>query len=402
MSAGEPPITNENYKRDPPNLASTASTANANNTANANTSYAHTGSGYWGGSYYPYWSLMLITVLFGFFGIDHFFLRSPRTGLMKAILNLFTFGAWWIYDIIQIFRDKETVLKSGLNIPALGPAGIAAGVFTDRPGSGKEPVKSPWLYLLYLIVAIFPYSLGIDSFIAGDVFGGLFKLTGILIIPLMFILPQKLLEWYRIFITPDMFFEKGLPRFPGVNYLIGDWGCHSLAPENYEGLCAGGLLGFALNLLPLTTGAIDVTLAAPAGAIAAGVSTIKHTVELADSAVKAAQGTLGTVVKAGEAVRQASALAGQAGQAQQAAIGVAMAEARPAAIQSRADADYQRASNEWTARFHGGSQQQDTLSTAALVLVTSLILGGGLYQGGLRIKQLLRQNGSTTRDDAPP
>jgi hypothetical protein len=421
MSAGEPPITNENYKRDPPNLASIgdvsitnenyrkdspnlatavnnanpaspASPINStNNVSEPNLSYAHTGSGYWGGSYYPYWSLMLITVLFGFFGVDHFFLRSPRSGLLKAFINIFTLGSWWIYDIIQIFRDKETVLKSGLNIPALGPAGIAAGVFTDRPGSGKEPVKSPWLYLLYLLVAIFPYSLGIDSFIAGDVFGGLFKLTGILIIPLMFILPQKLLEWYRIFVTPDMFFEKGLPRFPGVNYLIGDWGCHNLAPENYEGLCAGGLLGFALNLLPLTTGAIDVALAAPVGAVAAGLSTVKHGVELADEAVKAAQGTLGAVAKAGEAVRQASALAGQAGQAQQAALGVASAAARPAAIQERA-----------RGIMVGGSQQTDSLSTAALVLVTSLILGGGLYQGGLRIKQLLKQNGRATRDDAPP
>jgi hypothetical protein len=206
-----------------------------------------------------------------------------------------------------------------------------------------------------------------------------------------FVLLQKVLEIYRIFITPDTFFEKGLPRFPGISQLIGDWGCHSLAPENYEGMCAGGLLGFALNLLPLTAGALDVAVAAPAGALAAGLSTIKHSVELADNAVKAAQGTLGAVAKAGQAVREASALAGQAGQAQKAALGVAMDAAKPAAIQARAQT------------MVGGSQQQsDTLSSAALVLVTSLIIGGGLYQGGLRIKQLLKQNGRTTRDDSPP
>jgi hypothetical protein len=388
MSAGESPITKENYKRDPPNLANAANT-----TSEPNLAYAHTGSGYWGGSYYPYWSLMLVTVLFGFFGVDHFFLRSPRTGLMKAILNIFTLGGWWIYDIIQIFHNKESVLKSGLTIPALGAAGIGAGIFTDKPGnpSNKEPIKSPWLYLLFLIFAIMPYSLGIDSFIAGDPIGGAFKILALItIIMFPFVLLQKILEIYRIFITPDTFFEKGLPRFPGISFLIGDWGCHNLAPENYQGVCAGGLLGFALNLLPLTTGALDVALAAPIGVVAAGVKTIEHSVELADNAVKAAQGTLGAVAKAGEAVREASALAGQAGQAQQAALGVASAAASPAAIQARAS------------QVGGSQQQSDTLSSAALVLVTSLIIGGGLYQGGLRIKQLLKQNGRTTRDDSPP
>ena len=393
MSAGESPTINENYKKDPPNLPSAASMAN--NPIEPNLSYTHTGSGYWGGSYYPYWSLMLVTVLFGFFGIDHFFLRSPRTGLIKAILNIFTLGGWWIYDIIQIFYDKESVLKSGLTIPALGAAGIGAGIFTDKPGnpSNKELIKSPWLYLLFLIFAIMPYSLGIDSFIAGDPIGGVFKIFALITIILFpFVLLQKILELYRIFITPDTFFEKGLPRFPGITYLIGDWGCHNLAPENYEGVCAGGLLGFALNLLPLTTGALDVAIAAPVGAVAAGLTTVKHSVELVDNAVKAAQGTLGTIAKAGEAVREASALVGQAGQAQQAALGVASNAARPAAIQERV-----------RATMVGGSQQQsDTLSSAALVLITSIIIGGGLYQGGLRIKQLVKQNGRATRDDSPP
>jgi len=313
---------------------------------------------------------------------------------MKAILNIFTFGGWWIYDIIQIFHNKESVLKSGLNIPALGAAGIGAGIFTDKPGnpSNKEPIKSPWLYLLFLIFAVMPYSLGMDSFIAGDAIGGVFKILALVtIIMFPFVLLQKVLEIYRIFITPETFFEKGLPRFPGVNYLIGDWGCHSLAPENYEGTCAGGILGFALNMLPLTTGAIDVAVAAPVGAVAAGLSAVKRTAELADNAVKAAQGTLGAVAKAGHAVREASALAGQAGQAQKAALQVASAAAQPAAIQERA-----------RGIMVGGSQQSDTFSTAALVLVTSLIIGGGLYQGGLRIKQLLKQNGRTTRDDSPP
>lgn len=329
---------------------------------------------------------MLITVLFGFFGGDHYFLRSPRSGLMKFFINIFTFGAWWIYDIIQIFRDKQSVLKSGLSIPALGPAGIAAGIFTDMPGnpSNKEPIKGPWVYLLFLFFAVMPYTLGIDSFVAGDIFGGVFKLTGIFFLPLLFILPQKVLEIYRIFITPDIFFEKGLPRFPGVNYLIGDWGCHNLAPENYEGLCAGGLLGFALGLLPATTRAIDTIVASPFQTVAAAAEVVEGTVELAGNVVKAADGTLGTIAAAGNAVRSVVAIGDKAKEAEIAAIGVAnkaLAEAKP---------------------MKGGAQQTDSMSVGALVLVTGLIICGGLYQGGLRIKQLLKQNERAPRDDSPP
>jgi hypothetical protein len=305
---------------------------------------------------------------------------------MKFFVNIFTFGAWWIYDIIQIFRDKQTVLKSGLSIPALGPAGIAAGIFTDMPGNpkNKEPIKSPWLYLLFLFFAVMPYTLGIDSFVAGDIFGGVFKLTGILFLPMLFILPQKVLEVYRIFITPDIFFEKGLPRFPGVNYLIGDWGCHSLAPENYEGLCAGGLLGFALGLLPATTKAIDIIVASPFETVAAAAKVVEGTVELGQELIEAAGGTVKIVAAAGNAVRNVATLAEQAGQAEKAAIEVAnktLAEAKP---------------------MKGGAQETDSMSVGALILVTGLIICGGLYQGGLRIKQLLKQNERAPRDDSPP
>lgn len=351
--------------------------------------FSHTGSGYWGGAYYPYWSLMVMTVLGGFFGLDHFFLRSPTSGLLKAFINTITFGSWWVYDMIQIFHDKQSVLKNGLTIPALGASGIAAGVFTDKPGtSGK--VKGPWLYFLFLFVSIFPYTFGLDSFIAGDIFGGVFKLSGILILPLFFIFLQKFLELYRIYITPDVFFEKGLPRLPGVNFLIGDWGCHRFAPEDFEGLCAGGLLGFALTLLPATTAAVDGIVAAPFLATQAATTVVVDSIKLADDAVKAAQGTLGQVAKVGQAVRSASQLASKVSQAETAAISTASAAARPDSIKAEA-----------TKRGLVGGGEEG-LSSAALIFVTSLIIGGGLYQGGLRIKQLIKQNGASTRDDSPP
>jgi hypothetical protein len=53
--------------------------------------------------------------------------------------------------------------------------------------------------------------------------------------------------------------------------------------------------------------------------------------------------------------------------------------------------------------FGFGSRNNNTpLLEGALILVISLILSGGLYQGGLRIKELIKQsNGGAKRDDRP-
>jgi hypothetical protein len=357
--------------------------------------YAYTGSGYWGGSWYPYWSLMLITVLGGFFGLDHFYLRSPSTGFLKFILNIFTFGAWWIYDIIQIFKDKESVLESGLNIPIVGAAGIAAGVFTDRPGGGSKDVKSPIMFLLYLAVTIWPYTLGLDSFVAGDVYGGVFKFLSLIAFPMLpFVLIQKCLELYRFFATPSVFFEKGLPRLPGISFLLGDWGCHNLGPEDLKDGCPGGLLGFMLNLLPLTTNSIDVAISAPIDAVSAVVKTAEIAADSTGKIISAATG------QAVPIIATASMLVQKGPEAINKAVNVAATVekdlnkyTKPSVIQDLAVKQ---------GVMTGGASNNSPLLEGALILIISLILGGGLYQGGLRIKELIKQNnGGAKRDDRP-
>ena len=48
--------------------------------------------------YLSYDVFLGLSVLGGFFGLDHLYLRSPLTFIAKLITNIFTFGTWWLYD----------------------------------------------------------------------------------------------------------------------------------------------------------------------------------------------------------------------------------------------------------------------------------------------------------------
>ena len=50
--------------------------------------FDYTQKAYWGGPWYPYWSLLLVSVFGGFIGLDHLYLRSPTTGICKFIVNI--------------------------------------------------------------------------------------------------------------------------------------------------------------------------------------------------------------------------------------------------------------------------------------------------------------------------
>jgi len=52
------------------------------------------------------WTLVLImSVVFGFFGVDRFIMGKVGTGILKLI-TFGGFGVWWIVDIILIATKK--------------------------------------------------------------------------------------------------------------------------------------------------------------------------------------------------------------------------------------------------------------------------------------------------------
>ena len=182
----------------------------------------------------PFWVLMVVTALplTGFFGLDHLLFRSPSTALAKGLTNLFTFGLWYMYDIVQVFSDKTFIKDYGLSKPFSGPAGLGLDYFrgitgkNDTLGPSKTGFLSILFFVLYLFSSLIPF--GISNFVAGDTEGGIakfllsFGLWGILWIPFLFI--AGFFEVFRNVTETEKIFTEGALRPTPINFLLNPTG----------------------------------------------------------------------------------------------------------------------------------------------------------------------------------
>jgi len=127
----------------------------------------------WGNPDRNYFTFVVLSIVGGFFGIDHLYLRSFASGTQKFFLNLLTFGLWYWWDLIQIYSDGATIRKEGLSSPFDWVRGIGRGVFTEEKEKTYAAKKS---YLVYAFLAIFFGWLGADKFYLGEAWQGLAKL----------------------------------------------------------------------------------------------------------------------------------------------------------------------------------------------------------------------------------
>jgi len=118
-----------------------------------------------------YMTFVILSILLGFFGVDHIYLRSFPTAIAKTVVNLFTLGLWYFWDILQIVNDGDRIKTEGLNSPFDWVKGIGRGVFTT-PGSSFMAPKD---YVLYTILTFFG-CLGADKFYLGEYGQGIVKL----------------------------------------------------------------------------------------------------------------------------------------------------------------------------------------------------------------------------------
>jgi len=118
-----------------------------------------------------YFTFVILSILLGFFGVDHIYLRSFPTAIAKLIVNLGTLGLWYIWDLLQIFSDGDRIKREGLNSPFDWVKGIGRGVFA-KPEDKFMAQKD---YILYTILTFFG-CLGADKFYLGEYGQGILKL----------------------------------------------------------------------------------------------------------------------------------------------------------------------------------------------------------------------------------
>ena len=143
--------------------------------------FKRTQFGFWGNSLLDYKIYWFLAIIGGYFALDHLYLRSPYTFIAKLVVNVMTFGSWYIYDMLQATFNKDKVKLFGVSVPGIGPNGIGAGMFLNEPSNATEEEKTKvGHYFMYTFILLFTGLLGGDSFYMGDKVSGFIRLFSVL------------------------------------------------------------------------------------------------------------------------------------------------------------------------------------------------------------------------------
>ena len=233
---------------------------------------------FWGG--HPdrnYYVFVVLSILFGFFGADHFYLRSYATGTQKFLFNLVSLGMWHWWDIGQIVGSGEKIRKEGLSGPFDWMQGIGRGTFMPFSTEIKEDdakYEAPKSYILYTFLAVFFGWLGMDKFYLGNWGQGLLKLISCFNLFLIlfgwlwvlwdaahaFFMTDSILRngisppipYSLLFteaISPEIFLSKKVvPEAPGaVSTGFVDWTRSNLGQPHKNGLSFGEVMTNVVN-----------------------------------------------------------------------------------------------------------------------------------------------------------
>jgi len=349
-----------------------------------------------GAAYLSYNVLMGLSVLGGFFALDHLYLRSPITFLAKIIINFLCFGIWWIYDATQVVFNSHAVKLFGLGVPGLGPQGIAAGVFANPVADKKH-----MMFFIYSLSLFFGGAFGLDSFIMGDNRTGFIRLICLISV----ILAPVALGWwaYKLFnffvYTKDVIseqsdffgapahsFESGfLAKFPFLSALF--------SPFETIKTFFHDLVGDAIQ--PITD-----TAQMAIGTIDAAVKTVDNTVQLGREAISKGSEIAGQISNTVEKVSQAT----------QVLPGVSLySSITPGSVQKELGGTNgkgtetnagNKAANATATAMVGGAMMMDLKPVHYILLVTIVtIVLGGVIVTYHRSKNVPVQD---ERDDTPP
>lgn len=226
--------------------------------------------------YLSYNVFLGLSILGGYFALDHLYLRSPLTFLAKLIVNILFFGVWYWYDALQAVWNSDVVKLYGLSIPGLGPKGIGAGVLAK-----EKPSKLHWNFLIYSICLLLGGAFGLDSFLTGDNRSGLIRLLSLLSV---IFAPIALGWWaYNLF----WFFTDTEFTINSNNVYFG---------REFDGSIVSRLLSFVpAFLVPVVQSFL--------GPVTASVQAIDHSVQLASNTVQLATKAVDKIPEAVKVVK---------------------------------------------------------------------------------------------------
>lgn len=346
-----------------------------------------------GGTYLSYNVLMGLSVLGGFFALDHLYLRSPLTFLAKLVVNIMCFGVWWFYDAAQIVFNSEAVKVFGLGVPGLGPQGIAAGVFSN-PVHDKKHMK----FFIYAVCLFFGGVFGLDPFVMGDTKTGVIR--AICMISLIFA-PVSLSWWaydlYRFFFdTKTVISENaeffGAPAHSMKSQFLSKFPFLSafFSPLEWIKTFLRDIIGDAIK--PITN-----TAQMAIGTVDSAVKTVDNTVQLGHNVITKGSDIVGQISNTVEKVSQAT----------QILPGVSLySSITPGSVQKElgqantGDKASNKAAAAAAAAMVGGAMMTDLKPIHYILLVTIVtIVLGGVIVTYHRSKNVPVQD---ERDDTPP
>ncbi len=178
----------------------------------------------WGHPDRNYYIFIVLSFLFGFLGLDHYYLRSYDTGFKKMIVNILGLGFWYFWDLIQIMRDGKTIRTEGINSPLDWIRGIGRGTFTAPPpqgGADTQNFEAPKSYLVYTFLAVCFGWLGADRFYIGETVQGFAKLFSVFNI-FLFLFGLIWIAWdaYNAFFRTKSIMADGITSPPPYNFFF--------------------------------------------------------------------------------------------------------------------------------------------------------------------------------------
>ena len=335
-----------------------------------------------GAEYLSYDIFMGLSVLGGFFALDHLYLRSPLTFLAKLIVNFMFFGVWWLYDASQAVFNSDAVKIFGLGVPGLGPKGIAAGVLAN-----PVPDQKHLRFFTYAAALCFGGMLGIDSFILGDNTSGFIRLISCITLIFM---PVALCWWaynlFRFFTNTKAVIGENSDFFGAPN---GSFQDSFLANFPFLGFLfhpIDSLKSFLRDVLGDAIKPLTETADLAIGTVNKAISTVEDTVQLGRN----------TISKGSEIVGQISNTVDKVSKASQVMPGVSLySSITPEMVKKELDKDSKAAGMVGGAAIIA-AMDLNPIHYILLVTIVTIVLGGAF------VTYYRSKNVPDQRDDSPP